>query len=84
MFTARYGLIPYIKQIAFRLKKVNVQFHRCNDRWKWTRYHIASGILARIQTLNTNKCTEQHCDVMSIGRSSSQESTDLPKLQDPP
>ena len=25
MFTARYGLIPYIKQIAFRLLKVNVR-----------------------------------------------------------
>ena len=24
MFTARYGLIPYIKQIMFRLYKVNV------------------------------------------------------------
>jgi hypothetical protein len=23
VFTARYGLIPYIKQIAFRLKKVS-------------------------------------------------------------
>jgi len=23
MFTARYGLIPYIKQITFRLLKVN-------------------------------------------------------------
>jgi len=24
VFTAQYGLIPYIKQIMFRLKKVNV------------------------------------------------------------
>ena len=24
MFTARYGLVPYIKQITFRLLKVNV------------------------------------------------------------
>ena len=24
MFTARYGLIPYIQQITFRLQKVNV------------------------------------------------------------
>ena len=25
MFTARYGLIPYIEQITFRLLKVNIQ-----------------------------------------------------------
>ena len=30
MFTARYGLIPYIKQIAFRLQKVCCfATHRC-------------------------------------------------------
>ena len=27
MFTARYGLIPYLKQIAFRLYKVNQGGH---------------------------------------------------------
>ena len=26
MFTARYGLIPYIKQIMFRLQKVNGKY----------------------------------------------------------
>ena len=43
MFTARYELIPYIKQITFRLEKVNV--------WKYLQEHlvqIVAGCLIRL------------------------------------
>ena len=32
MFTARYGLIPYIKQITFRLLKVNLSYLLNSDQ----------------------------------------------------
>ena len=34
MFTARYGLIPYIKQITLRLSKVNLVSAPRNEAWE--------------------------------------------------
>jgi cytochrome c oxidase subunit 3 len=42
MFTARYGMMPYIKQIAFRLQKVKAPF-TIGDSEYGSKFFVATG-----------------------------------------
>ena len=59
MFTARYGLIPYIQQITFRLLKVN-QNHWCKDLRTHQQPGGGMGCNARSTNLDSPTCNSHH------------------------
>jgi hypothetical protein len=48
VFTARYGLIPYVEEITFSLQKLNMSKLHDFDSWlqRSVRYFVSSVVLA--------------------------------------